>query len=213
MLVADDSVLLREGIVSLLRDAGMEVVGQAGDAEGLMRKVRAHKPDVAIVDVRMPPTHNVEGLLAAKTIQAELPNTAILVLSQYTDMFRTSEILVDGAGGFGYLLKDRIVDVPQFLDSLMRVANGGSAIDPEIVSHLLGRKSREHALDVLSERELEVLALMAEGRTNRAIGEQMTVTTRAAEKHVSSIFAKLDLEATPDDHRRVLAVLKYLELQ
>jgi DNA-binding NarL/FixJ family response regulator len=128
-------------------------------------------------------------------------------------MFQASESLLDGAAGFGYLLKDRIVDVPQFLDSLMRVANGGSAIDPEIVSHMLGRKSRERDLDVLSERELEVLALMAEGRTNHAIGEHMTITTRAAEKHVSSIFTKLDLEATPDDHRRVLAVLKYLELQ
>jgi DNA-binding NarL/FixJ family response regulator len=213
VLVADDSVLLREGIVSLLRDAGMEVVGQAGDAQDLLRKARAHKPDVAIVDVRMPPTHNSEGLEAAKTIQSELPEIAILVVSQYTDMFQASESLLDGAAGFGYLLKDRIVDVPQFLDSLMRVANGGSAIDPEIVSHMLGRKSRERDLDVLSERELEVLALMAEGRTNHAIGEHMTITTRAAEKHVSSIFTKLDLEATPDDHRRVLAVLKYLELQ
>lgn len=213
VLVADDSVLLREGIVSLLRDAGMEVVGQAGDADDLLRKARAHRPDVAIVDVRMPPTHNSEGLEAAKTIQSELPETAILVVSQYTDMFQTSESLLDGAAGFGYLLKDRIVDVPQFLDSLMRVASGGSAIDPEIVSHMLGRKSRERDLDVLSDRELEVLALMAEGRTNHAIGEHMTISTRAAEKHVSSIFTKLDLEATPDDHRRVLAVLKYLELQ
>ncbi len=213
VLVADDSVLLREGIVSLLRDAGMEVVGQAGDADDLLRKARAHRPDVAIVDVRMPPTHNSEGIEAAKTIQSELPETAILVVSQYTDMFQTSESLLDGAAGFGYLLKDRIVDVPQFLDSLMRVASGGSAIDPEIVSHMLGRKSRERDLDVLSDRELEVLALMAEGRTNHAIGEHMTISTRAAEKHVSSIFTKLDLEATPDDHRRVLAVLKYLELQ
>ncbi len=210
VVVADDSVLLRAGLVSLLRDSGMDVVGEAADADDLLRKVRAHKPDIAIVDVRMPPTHKSEGLEAAKTIREELPNVAVLVVSQYTESLYTAELLADDASGFGYLLKDRVVDVPQFLDALTRVANGGSAIDPDIVSRMLGRKAREQSLDGLSARELEVLGLMAEGRTNRAIAEHLTVSTRAAEKHVGAIFEKLGLEATPDDHRRVLAVLRYL---
>lgn len=204
-------MLLREGIVHLLNAANIEVVGQAGDGDDLLRKVRAHKPDVAIVDVRMPPTHTSEGLKAAITIRQELPEIGVLVLSQYTEHSYAAELLADNAAGFGYMLKDRIVDVNHFLEALRRVANGGSALDPEIVSRLLGRFQLENPTDVLTPRELEVLKLMAEGRTNHAIAERLTISRRAAEKHVTSIFTKLNLDATEDDHRRVLAVLKYLQ--
>ena len=210
VVVADDSVLLREGIVRLLEDAGMEVVGQAGDAEDLVRKVRAHKPDVAVVDVRMPPTNTDDGLRAAQEIRAELPDVAVLVLSQYVEEGYALELLAADAEGVGYLLKDRVAEVDRFIDAVRRVADGGSALDPEVVSQLLGRSRRDDPLAELTPREREVLALMAEGRTNHAISEQLVITERAVEKHVTSIFGKLGLATSPQDHRRVLAVLTYL---
>jgi DNA-binding NarL/FixJ family response regulator len=209
-VVAEDSVLLREGIVRILEDAQIEVVGQAGDADDLLRKVRAHSPDVAITDIRMPPDHSDEGLRAAHEIRAELPDVGVLVLSQYVEHGYAVDLLADNAAGVGYLLKDRVSDVDAFLDAVRRVGAGGSALDPEVVSQLLGRKRRDDPLDTLTPREREVLGLMAEGRSNQAIAEAMTVTERAVEKHVTSIFSKLDLVNTAEDHRRVLAVLAYL---
>ncbi|HYH58639.1 MAG TPA: response regulator transcription factor [Thermoleophilaceae bacterium] len=210
VVVAEDSVLLREGIVRILEDAGLEVAGQAGDAEELLRKVRAHKPDVAITDVRMPPTHTDEGLRAAHEIRSELPDVGVLVLSQYVEQGYALDLLADNAAGVGYLLKDRVGDVDAFLDAVRRVADGGSALDPEVVSQLLGRKRRDDPLDELTPREREVLGQMAEGRSNQAIAAALVVTERAVEKHVTSIFSKLGLTNTPSDHRRVLAVLAYL---
>ena len=210
MIVAEDSVLLREGVVRLLEEASIEVVGQAGDAEELVRKVRAHKPDVAIVDVRMPPTNTDDGLRAAQQIRSELPEVAVLVLSQYIETEYARELLEGGAEGVGYLLKDRVAEVERFIDSVHRVAEGGSALDPQIVSELLGRRERDDPLERLTPREREVLELMAEGRTNHAIAEKLVVSERAVEKHVTSIFGKLDLTTSPEDHRRVLAVLAYL---
>ncbi len=211
VVVADDSTLLREGVVRLLEDAGVEVVGQAGDAEELLRKVRAHKPDVAVVDVRMPPTHTDEGLRAAREIRAELPAVSVLVLSQYVEVAYASELLAESAEGLGYLLKDRVADAEALADAVRRVGGGGSVLDPEVVSEMLGRSRREDPLAELSPREREVLALMAEGRTNAAIAAELVVTERAVEKHVTAIFAKLDLPASSEDHRRVLAVLRFLE--
>jgi DNA-binding NarL/FixJ family response regulator len=211
VVVAEDSVLLREGIVRILEEAGIEVAGQAGDAEDLLRKVRAHKPDVAITDIRMPPSHTDEGLRAAHEIRAELPNVGVLVLSQYVEHGYALDLLADNAAGVGYLLKDRVGDVDAFIDAVGRVADGGSALDPEVVSQLLGRKRRDDPLEELTPREREVLGLMAEGRSNHAIAEALVVTERAVEKHVTSIFSKLDLVNTPQDHRRVLAVLAYLQ--
>ena len=210
VVVAEDSVLLREGIVRILEDAGIEVVGQAGDADDLLRKVRAHTPDVAITDIRMPPSHTDEGLRAAHEIRAGLPDVGVLVLSQYVEQGYALDLLADNAAGVGYLLKDRVSDVDAFLDAVRRVAAGGSALDPEVVSQLLGRKRRDDPLDDLTPREREVLGLMAEGRSNQAIADSLVVTERAVEKHVTSIFSKLDLVSTPEDHRRVLAVLAYL---
>jgi DNA-binding NarL/FixJ family response regulator len=209
-VVADDSVLLRAGVVRLLEDAGMEVVGQAGDAEELVRKVRAHKPDIAVVDVRMPPSNTDDGLRAAQEIRADLPGTAVLVLSQYVEESYAMELLADDAEGVGYLLKDRVAEVDRFIDAVRRVADGGSALDPEVVSQLLGRRRREDPLAELTPREREVLELMAEGRTNQAIAKQLVVSERAVEKHVTSIFSKLGLATSAQDHRRVLAVLTYL---
>jgi DNA-binding NarL/FixJ family response regulator len=209
-VVADDSVLLREGIVRLLQDAGFEVVAQAGDAEDLMRKVSAHKPDVAVVDIRMPPTQSDDGLRAALEIRRNLPGTGVLVLSQYLEEGYALELVTDSAEGTGYLLKDRVADVERFIDSVRRVGEGGSALDPEVVSHLLGRRRRDDPLAELTAREKEVLGLMAEGRSNQAIAEQLVVTERAVEKHVTSIFGKLGLAPAPEDHRRVLAVLTFL---
>ena len=209
-VVAEDSVLLRAGLVRLLTDAGVEVVGQAGDADDLMRKTRAHKPDVVITDIRMPPGQSDEGLRAAHAIRSELPGTAVLVLSQYVEEGYAMDLLGESAEGVGYLLKDRISDVDRFLDAVHRVAGGGSALDPEVVSHMVGRRRREDPLADLTPRERQVLELMAEGRTNSAIAEVLVVTERAVEKHVTNIFAKLGLTATNDDHRRVLAVLTYL---
>jgi DNA-binding NarL/FixJ family response regulator len=210
VVVADDSVLLREGLVRLLEESGFDVVGQAGDAEDLMRKVGAHKPDVAVVDVRMPPTHTDEGLRAAHRIRSEQPSTAVLVLSQYVEEAYALDLLSESTERTGYLLKDRVSDVDTFTDAVRRVANGGSALDPEVVALLLGRRRREDPLESLTAREREVLGLMAEGRSNNAIAEALVVTERAVEKHVTSIFSKLDLPPTVEDHRRVLAVLAYL---
>jgi DNA-binding NarL/FixJ family response regulator len=211
IVLGEDSVLLREGMARLLEDSGFDVVGRAGDAEDLLRKVRAHKPDVAIVDIKMPPTHTDEGLRAARTIRTELPQTAVLVLSQYVEEEYALDLLSESAEGVGYLLKDRVADVDRFVDSILRVAGGGSALDPEIVSRMLGRRRRDDPLDELTQRERQVLALMAEGRSNRAIAAELVITDRAVEKHVTAIFTKLDLPATADDHRRVLAVLVYLK--
>ena len=204
-------MLLREGVARLLADAGMDVVAQAGDFDDLMRKVRAHKPDVAVVDIRMPPTHTDEGLRAAHLIREELPDTGVLVLSQYVEEGYAMDLLADSAEGVGYLLKDRVADVERFVDSVRRVADGGSALDPEVVSQMLGRRRAEDPLAELTPREREVLGLMAEGRSNHAIAEELVVTERAVEKHVTGIFSKLDLGPTPEDHRRVLAVLTYLK--
>jgi DNA-binding NarL/FixJ family response regulator len=209
-VVAEDSVLLREGIVRLLTESGFEVVGQSGDAEDLVRKVGAHKPDVAVVDIRMPPTNTDDGLRAALRIRDEYPATGVLVLSAYVEEGYALELVSDSAERLGYLLKDRIADVDAFVDAVRRVANGGSALDPEVVSRLVGRSRREDPLDALTKREREVLELMAEGRSNAAIAESMVVTERAVEKHVTSIFGKLDLTPTVEDHRRVLAVLTFL---
>jgi DNA-binding NarL/FixJ family response regulator len=210
VVVADDSVLLREGVARILGEAGFDVVAQAGDGEDLLRKVRAHKPDVAVVDVRMPPTHTDEGLRAAREIRSELPQVGVLVLSQHIEETYAVELLSDSAEGLGYLLKDRVSDIEAFADAVRRVAEGGSALDPQVVSQLIGRKRRDDPLDELSDREREVLGLMAEGRSNASIAEKLVVTERAVEKHVTSIFSKLDLTATPETHRRVLAVLAYL---
>ena len=210
VVIGEDSVLLREGLARVLAEEGFEVAGQAGDAEDLMRKVRAHRPDVAVVDIRMPPTHSDEGLRAAREIRAELPGTGVLVLSQYLEEAYALELLGEGAEGVGYLLKDRVGDLDGFADAVRRVASGGSALDPQVVSQMLGRRRRADPLESLTEREREVLGLMAEGLSNRAIAERLVVTERAVEKHVTSIFGKLDLPATNDTHRRVLAVLAYL---
>jgi DNA-binding NarL/FixJ family response regulator len=186
------------------------VVAQAADAEDLLRKVRAHKPDVAVTDIRMPPTNTDEGVRAARTIRSELPDTGVLVLSQYAEEAYALELLGESAEGVGYLLKDRIADVGAFTDAVRRVGAGGSALDPEVVGHLLGRHRRDDPLGELTDREREVLGLMAEGRSNRAIADALVVSERAVEKHVTSIFSKLGLPASGEDHRRVLAVLTYL---
>ncbi len=208
--LADDSVLLREGVARLLTESGFEVVSQAGDAEDLLRHVGLYKPDVAVVDIRMPPTHTDEGLRAARTIRERFPGTGVLVLSQYVESGYALDLLAESAEGVGYLLKDRVSDVEQFAESVRRVAEGGSALDPAVVSQLVGRRRVDDPLDELTPREREVLELMAEGRSNQAIADRMYVTLRAVEKHVTSIFSKLDLTASTDDHRRVLAVLLYL---
>jgi DNA-binding NarL/FixJ family response regulator len=210
IVLADDSVLLREGVARLLEDAGFEVVGQAGNADELMLKVRSYKPDVAIVDIRMPPTHTDEGLRAAQEIRDQHPQTGVLVLSQYVESGYALELLQGNAEGVGYLLKDRVSDIKEFAAAVKRVADGGSALDPEVVSRLVGRRRGEDPISHLTPREREVLELMAEGRSNQAIAERMVVTLRAVEKHVTSIFGKLRLPADDADHRRVLAVLTYL---
>jgi DNA-binding NarL/FixJ family response regulator len=210
VVVADDSVLLREGVARLLEDAGFEVVGQAGTAEELLLKVRSYNPSVAIVDIRMPPTHTDEGLQAAREIRARYPGTGVLVLSQYVEAAYALDLLSDSAEGVGYLLKDRVADVAEFAAAVRRVAEGGSALDPAVVSQLVGRSRSDDPISQLTPREREVLELMAEGRSNHAIGERLVITERAVEKHVTSIFGKLRLPADAADHRRVLAVLAYL---
>jgi DNA-binding NarL/FixJ family response regulator len=209
VVIGEDSVLLRAGVARLLEDAGMEVVAQAADAEDLLRKVRAHKPDVAVVDIRMPPGNADDGLVAAREMRAEFPEVGVLVLSQYAEEHYVAQLLQDGAEGVGYLLKERIADVDRFVDSVRRVADGGSALDPEIVALMMGRRDGGR-LDALTGREREVLGLMAEGRTNRGIAGELFVSERAVERHVTAIFGKLGLPKGAGDHRRVLAVLAYL---
>jgi DNA-binding NarL/FixJ family response regulator len=211
VVIGEDSVLLREGIVRILAEAGFEVVAQAGDREELVRKTRAHKPDVAVIDIRMPPDHKDEGLRAAKEIRSALPNVGILVLSQYVDEHYALALLSDGADGVGYLLKDRVGEVDRFIEAVRRVAAGGSVLDPEVVAHALGRHRNDGPLADLSARERQVLELMAEGLANKAISQQLVVTERAVEHHVTSIFTKLGLPAGGREHRRVLAVLAYLQ--
>ena len=213
VVIAEDNALLREGLIALLSDHDIEVVAQAEDAEGLLRIINGHKPDLAIVDVRMPPTFTDEGVRAAIEARRRHPGTGILILSQYVEPAYTSELLAEGAEGVGYLLKERVGEVRTFLDAIRRVAEGGTALDSEVVSTLLRTRDPREGdgeLGALSPREREVLGLMAEGRTNAAIARELVVTASAVEKHVSSIFAKLDLPASDDDHRRVLAVLAYL---
>jgi DNA-binding NarL/FixJ family response regulator/class 3 adenylate cyclase len=210
VVIADDSVLLREGIAKLLENAGFEVVGQSGNADDLLLKVRSHKPDVAIVDIRMPPTQTDEGLRAAKEIRESHPDVGVLVLSQYVEAGYALELLQGGAEGVGYLLKDRVADVSEFADAVRRVGEGGSALDPTVVSRLVGRRRGEGPLDTLTPRERDVLELMAEGRSNNAIADKLVVTPRAVEKHVTGVFAKLGLPSSTEDHRRVLATITYL---
>jgi DNA-binding NarL/FixJ family response regulator len=210
VVIAEDSVLLREGIARLLADVGFEVVAQTGVADDILLKVRSYSPDVVIVDIRMPPTHTDEGLRAAQEIREKRPGTGVLVLSQYVEPAYAMELLAESAEGVGYLLKDRVSDVGEFAAAVRRVAEGGSALDPAIVSQLVGRRRGDDPLDSLTPREREVLELMAEGRSNQGIAERLVVTERAVEKHVTSIFGKLRLPPAAEDHRRVLAVLAYL---
>jgi len=211
VVIADDSVLLREGTVRLLEDAGIEVVGRAGDADELMREVRAHKPDVAIVDIRMPPDYGSEGLQAAADIRRELPATGVLVLSQYLEEHYVMQLMSSGTEGVGYLLKERVADVERFVDAVRRVAEGGSVLDPQVVAEMVGRRTPEGPMATLTAREREVLAAVAEGMTNREIAGRMFLSERAVERHVTAIFDKLGLSAGGGGHRRVLAVRAYLD--
>jgi len=211
VVVADDAALLREGVARLLREAGFDVAGLASDADELFALVEEHRPDVAIVDIRMPPTHTDEGLRAAKAIRARWPSTGILVLSQHVRAAYALELLAGGSDGIGYLLKERVADLAELASSVTRVGQGGSVLDPAVVDQLVGRPARDgDPLERLTAREREVLALMAEGRSNRAIAERLVVTDHTVEKHVSNIFGTLRLPPSPDDHRRVLAVLTFL---
>jgi DNA-binding NarL/FixJ family response regulator len=210
VVIAEDSVLLRAGLERLLADDGIEVVGVAGDGPGLLEVVDDVEPDLAIVDVRMPPTFTDEGLRAAIEARSRHPELTVLVLSQYVERDYARELLAADASGVGYLLKDRVADVAEFLEAVRRVGTGGTALDPEVVAQLLGDR-RGGPIDALTPREREVLALMAEGRSNRAIGEQLVISAGAVEKHISNVFAKLALEPDDADHRRVLAVLHYLD--
>jgi DNA-binding NarL/FixJ family response regulator len=209
VVVADDDALLREGIAALLTDAGHQVVGRSGDANDLLLKVRSYTPDIAIVDVRMPPGNADDGLVAAAQIRRTYPSVAVLVLSQHLEPTYMLELVGDDASGVGYLLKDRVRDVAEFVDAVERVAGGGTAFDPEVVKHLVGGHRRS-ALEDLTDRERDVLSLLAEGRSNRAVGKQLYLSPRAVERHVQAIFQKLDLPDTEDDNRRVLAVLALL---
>jgi DNA-binding NarL/FixJ family response regulator len=210
-VIAEDAVLLREGLSRLLAEAGFEVADVVSDGEALLRAVERHQPDVCVVDVRMPPTFNDEGVRAALVIRRQWPDVAILLLSQYVEERYAVDLLAGDSRGIGYLLKDRVADVAEFLEALKRVAAGGAALDPEVVTQLLVRSGRPDPLDGLSPRETEVLSLMAEGRTNGSIAEALVVTEGAVEKHVTSIFHKLEMPPADQAHRRVLAVLRYLE--
>jgi len=207
VVIAEDLALLRDGLTRLLRDNGFDVVAAVADGDALVTTVLLEKPDVAIVDVRLPPSFRDEGVRAALTLRERAPDTAVLIVSQYVEQAYAAELLADGRGGLGYLLKDRIMDVDDFVAAVRRVAEGGTALDPEVVAQLLSRRG---PLDVLSPRELEVLGLMAEGRSNAAIASQLVLTVGAVEKHVANIFTKLRLPPSGGDHRRVLAVLAYL---
>jgi DNA-binding NarL/FixJ family response regulator len=210
VVIADDAVLFREGLARVLEGAGIEVAAQAGDAERLLALVRVDPPDAVVVDIRMPPTHTCEGLDAARRIRADHAPVGVLVLSQYVEPHHALQLLEDGAGGVGYLLKDRVADVAEVVEAVHRVAGGGSVIDPEVVTQLVGRRRARDPLQELTGREREVLALMAEGRSNQAICQRLFLSPKTVEAHVRSIFTRLDLSATPDDHRRVLAVLAFL---
>jgi DNA-binding NarL/FixJ family response regulator len=211
IVIAEDSVLLRAGIVRLLTDSGIEVVADVSDAEQLLDIVERTGPDLVLLDVRMPPTHTDEGIRAALAVRRAHPDVAVLVLSQYVEQHYATELLAGETSGVGYLLKDRVADVGEFVEAVRRVAAGGTALDPEVVSHLLARSRRHQPLELLTPRETEVLRLMAEGRSNTAIAGELVVSDGAVEKHVSSIFSKLGLAPADSDHRRVLAVLRYLE--
>ena len=210
VVIGEDSLLLREGIARVLEASGMDVVALAGDFDSLLAAVEAERPDAAVVDIRMPPTHTDEGLRAARRIKADHPDIGVLVLSQYLDEDYVFALLGDGAQGLGYLLKDRITDGDAFVDAVRRVAAGEAALDPEVVAHLLGRPAAGGPLDELNDRERTVLGEMAEGRSNQAIAARLFLSDRAVERHVTAIFSKLGLTATPENHRRVLAVLTYL---
>ncbi len=209
VLVVEDSILLRAGLARLLEDEGFTICAEAGTAQSYLAAWREHLPDLSIVDVRMPPTHTDEGIRASVQLRSEFPQAKILVLSQYVEERYAKELLADGQGGVGYLLKERIADVSEFIDAVERVASGGTALDPEVVAQLFARRS--NPIDTLTAREAEVLSLMAQGFTNRAIGGQLSVSDGTVEKHTSAIFSKLHLEQRATDHRRVLAVLRWLE--
>jgi DNA-binding NarL/FixJ family response regulator len=211
VVIAEDDVLMREGVARLLAEAGFDVVAQAGDAETFLRKALAHRPDVAVVDIQMPPGRDDDGLRAAIELRHRLPRTGVLVLSHYYDEGYAMDLIGESAEGVGYLLKERVGDVDAFTDAVARVAMGGSALDPEVVGRMLGRRRRAGPLDDLSPREREVLAHLAEGKSNQGIAEALFVSNAAVEKHVTSIFQKLGLENSPTQHRRVLAALQYLK--
>jgi len=211
IVIAEDAAILRDGLIQLLTDRGHEVVAAVSDGDALRAAVAEHDPDVAVVDIRMPPSFTDEGLRAAIAIRRERPSVGVLVFSQWVETRYAAELLATSSSGVGYLLKDRVADVSEFVEALTRVAAGGTALDPEVVSQLLGASRRGDVLAALTPREREVLGLMAEGRTNVAIARQLVVTDRAVEKHVANIFTKLDLPPSGEDHRRVLAVLRYLE--
>jgi DNA-binding NarL/FixJ family response regulator len=211
IVIAEDAAILRDGLIQLLTDRGHDVVAAVGDGDALRAAVAEHDPDVAVVDIRMPPGFTDEGLRAAIAIRRERPNVGVLVFSQWVETRYAAELLATSSSGVGYLLKDRVADVSEFVEALTRVAAGGTALDPEVVSQLLGASRRGDALAALTPREREVLGLMAEGRSNAAISRELVVTDRAVEKHVANIFTKLDLPPSGEDHRRVLAVLRYLD--
>jgi len=211
LVIADDAILVREGLARLLAASGFDVVGEASDATELLSLVESERPDVAIVDIRMPPTHTDEGLSAAATIREHYPEVGVVVLSQYLEDHYALELVGDRADGVGYLLKDRLGDLALFVDAVRRVARGGSALDPEVVQRMVGRRRATGPLDDLTPRERQVIGLMAEGRSNLGIAEELVVTVAAVERHVTSIFSKLGLQQAPEDHRRVLAVLQYLK--
>ena len=211
VVIADDSVLLREGLAKILADGGFDVVGQAGNADELLLKVRSYDPDVAIVDVRMPPTHTDEGAEAAGTIRSTYPEVGVLLLSQIVEARRALQLFSERPEGFGYLLKDRVLEIDDFLDAVRRVGRGGTAIDPDVIAQLVGRRRPDDPLLELTKRESEVLALMAEGRSNQGIGQKLFLSPKTIEMHIHHIFRKLALEVASDSHRRVLAVLAYLE--
>jgi DNA-binding NarL/FixJ family response regulator len=210
LILADDSVLIREGLASILREAGFTIVAQASDAEELLNAVDAEKPEVCVVDIRMPPTHTTEGLVAALDIRKRHPSIAVLVLSQHVETHYAMQLLGGNPAGVGYLLKDRLSNVTEIVDAIHHLATGRSVIDPTVVARLIGRRREDDPMESLTARERDVLALMAEGRSNRAIGQQLFLSPKTVEAHVSSIFSKLGIEDTPDDNRRILSVLAWL---
>ncbi len=209
LTIVDDSTLFREGLVRVARDLGFEIVGQAGDVQSLVELIRADPPDVAVLDIRMPPTFTTEGLVAAREMRSAFPSLGVLVLSQYVDTHHVMELIASG-GGVGYLLKDHVGDIAEFGDAVRRIAAGGSVIDPDVVAELVGRRRHRDVIEELTEREQEVLQLMAQGRTNSAIGSRLHLSPKTVEAHIRNIFMKLQLEPAEGDHRRVLAVLTYL---